>query len=125
MDGLVMSNPQHDGAVNDGAAFGDDAARWRAVQSRDRRAEGQFFYAVVTTGVFCRVTCPSRLPRRENAAFFATAAEAGKAGYRPCRRCHPTGRSIEAAQNAAIAKACALIGEEIGRASCRERCRSR
>jgi AraC family transcriptional regulator of adaptative response/methylated-DNA-[protein]-cysteine methyltransferase len=89
--------------------FGDDAARWQAVQSRDRRAEGQFFYAVVTTGVFCRVTCPSRRPRRENTAFFATPAAAQKAGYRPCLRCHPTGESPEQAHNAAIRAACALI----------------
>jgi AraC family transcriptional regulator of adaptative response/methylated-DNA-[protein]-cysteine methyltransferase len=88
---------------------GGDEARWQAVRTRDRAAEGRFFYAVVTTGVFCRVTCPSRLPRRENVAFFTTPEAAHKAGYRPCKRCHPTGKSVEEAQVTAIRKACALI----------------
>jgi AraC family transcriptional regulator, regulatory protein of adaptative response / methylated-DNA-[protein]-cysteine methyltransferase len=105
MNGMAMRNSQQD------IGFGDDAACWQAVETRDRRADGQFFYAVVTTGIFCRVTCPSRRPRRENAAFFVTAAEAQKAGYRPCLRCHPTGHSPEQAHDAAIRAACALIDE--------------
>jgi AraC family transcriptional regulator of adaptative response/methylated-DNA-[protein]-cysteine methyltransferase len=102
MTGMTSRMEDHDVA-------GGDEARWRAVQTRDRAAEGRFFYAVVTTGVFCRVTCPSRLPRRENVAFFATPGEAQRAGYRPCKRCHPTGRSVEESQLAAIRRACALI----------------
>ena len=105
MDGMMIAMPE------DKAAFDDDAARWQAVQTRDRNAEGQFFYAVITTGVFCRVTCPSRQPRRENVAFFATTDTAAKAGYRACKRCHPTGISVEQAQMVAIRKACALIDE--------------
>jgi AraC family transcriptional regulator of adaptative response/methylated-DNA-[protein]-cysteine methyltransferase len=104
MNGMAMRDSQD-------IEFTDDAARWQAVEARDRRAEGQFFYAVVTTGIFCRVTCPSRRPRRENAAFFVTAAEAQQAGYRPCLRCHPTGRSPEQEHNAAIRAACALIDQ--------------
>jgi AraC family transcriptional regulator of adaptative response/methylated-DNA-[protein]-cysteine methyltransferase len=103
MGGMTMQQPEI------GSDFADDDARWQAVQSRDRRAEGQFFYAVSTTGVFCRVTCPSRRPRRENTAFFADAEAAHQAGYRPCRRCHPTGRSIDERHIDAIRAACALI----------------
>jgi AraC family transcriptional regulator of adaptative response/methylated-DNA-[protein]-cysteine methyltransferase len=59
------------------------------VQQRDRRADGTFVYAVSTTRIYCRPTCPSRRPRRENVAFYATPGDAERAGYRPCRRCRP------------------------------------
>ena len=106
MDGLAMA-----AETQTRPAYDTDEARWQAVNTRDRQAEGRFFYAVVTTGVFCRVTCPSRLPRRENVAFFATTEAAAKAGYRACQRCRPTGRSVEQTQIAAIRQACALIDE--------------
>ncbi len=67
---------------------GDDA-RWRAVLDRDARQDGKFFYAVCSTGVFCRPTCPSRRPRRGGVVFFATAVEAERAGFRACLRCRP------------------------------------
>jgi AraC family transcriptional regulator of adaptative response/methylated-DNA-[protein]-cysteine methyltransferase len=69
--------------------FDSDAARWTSVQARDRSADGQFVYAVRTTGVFCRPSCPARPARRANVTFYASAAEAEAAGYRPCLRCHP------------------------------------
>jgi len=65
-----------------------DEARWASVQARDRGADGAFFYAVRTTGVFCLPSCAARPARRETVCFFATAAQAEAAGYRPCRRCH-------------------------------------
>ena len=68
----------------------DDAA-YEASTRRDATLDGRLFLAVRTTGVFCRPSCPARMPRRENARFFATAAEAQAAGFRACRRCHPTG----------------------------------
>jgi AraC family transcriptional regulator of adaptative response/methylated-DNA-[protein]-cysteine methyltransferase len=98
-----------DGIMSEQGAYADDAARWQAVVARDRAAEGSFLYAVTTTGVFCRPTCPSRRPRRENTRFFATVSDADAAGFRPCRRCRPTGSSIEADHVAAIRRACALI----------------
>ncbi|WP_289846560.1 Ada metal-binding domain-containing protein, partial [Acinetobacter baumannii] len=55
-------------------AYPTDDARWGAVTERDPHADGAFFYAVSTTGVFCRPTCASRLPRRENVSFFADTA---------------------------------------------------
>ncbi|PTB21702.1 bifunctional DNA-binding transcriptional regulator/O6-methylguanine-DNA methyltransferase Ada [Trinickia symbiotica] len=83
-----------------------DAERWDAVRTRDARAEGAFFYAVSTTGVFCRPTCSSRLPRRENVAFFATADEARAAGFRECKRCRPDGLPRELA---IVERACAAL----------------
>ncbi len=65
------------------------ARAWRAVLERDPRAEGKFVYAVSSTGVFCRPTCPSRRPRPDRVAFFAGPSEALRAGFRACRRCQP------------------------------------
>jgi AraC family transcriptional regulator of adaptative response/methylated-DNA-[protein]-cysteine methyltransferase len=67
----------------------DDAARWRAVRAHDRASDGLFVYAVSSTGVFCRPSCPSRRPTRARVAFFDSAADAERAGYRACRRCKP------------------------------------
>lgn len=63
--------------------------RWAAVRARDPAADGQFFYSVKTTGVYCRPSCASRTARPENVAFHATAAAAERAGFRPCKRCKP------------------------------------
>jgi len=63
--------------------------RWRAVLERDAREDGHFVYAVETTGVYCRPTCPSRRPLRKNVTFFEAPGEAKVAGFRPCRRCRP------------------------------------
>jgi AraC family transcriptional regulator of adaptative response/methylated-DNA-[protein]-cysteine methyltransferase len=75
-----------------------DAERaWEQLCARDRN--GRFFYAVMTTGVFCRPECKSRRPRRENVRFFATVVDAQKAGFRACKRCKPlaapSGRSLD------------------------------
>lgn len=67
----------------------DAEAAWQAVVERDRRYRDAFVYAVTSTGVFCRPSCPSRRPRRDRVRFYPTAAEASAAGYRPCRRCRP------------------------------------
>jgi AraC family transcriptional regulator of adaptative response/methylated-DNA-[protein]-cysteine methyltransferase len=66
---------------------------WAAVENRDASRDGEFFYGVMTTGVYCRPSCASRLPLRKNVRFFATSAEAESAGLRPCKRCRPTGAS--------------------------------
>jgi AraC family transcriptional regulator of adaptative response/methylated-DNA-[protein]-cysteine methyltransferase len=67
----------------------DEAKLWDAVLRRDSSATGEFFYAVKTTGVYCRPTCASRRPLRKNVQFFSTIAEARAAGYRACKRCRP------------------------------------
>jgi AraC family transcriptional regulator of adaptative response/methylated-DNA-[protein]-cysteine methyltransferase len=59
------------------------------VLARDAHADGQFFYAVKSTKIYCRPSCPSRRPARKNVAFFPTAAAAEQAGYRACKRCEP------------------------------------
>lgn len=63
--------------------------RWTAVERRDAAFDGHFVFAVQTTGIYCRPSCPARRPRRENTRFFATCDEAEAAGFRACRRCHP------------------------------------
>jgi AraC family transcriptional regulator of adaptative response/methylated-DNA-[protein]-cysteine methyltransferase len=62
---------------------------WNAVMARDRSFDGQFFFGVVTTGVYCRPSCPSRHPLRRNVRFFSQPAEAEQSGLRPCLRCQP------------------------------------
>jgi AraC family transcriptional regulator of adaptative response/methylated-DNA-[protein]-cysteine methyltransferase len=92
-------------------AYGDDDARWAAVLDRDPAADGKFFTSVRTTGVYCRPTCTARHARRENVAFYATAAEAERAGFRPCKRCRPNEAPLAERQAAAVAKACRIIAE--------------
>ncbi|HYA01378.1 MAG TPA: AlkA N-terminal domain-containing protein [Candidatus Binatia bacterium] len=67
----------------------DFESRYLAVASRDRRFEGRFLVAVTSTGVYCRVGCPSRTPRRDHVRFYLTPAAAEAAGFRACRRCRP------------------------------------
>jgi AraC family transcriptional regulator of adaptative response/methylated-DNA-[protein]-cysteine methyltransferase len=71
------------------ARYQTDDERWQAVSERDPAAENRFVYAVKTTGIYCRPTCPSRRPARANTEFYATPAAAEARGYRPCRRCRP------------------------------------
>ncbi|POX37307.1 AraC family transcriptional regulator [Streptomyces sp. Ru73] len=67
----------------------DESSRYEAVASRDARFDGEFFFAVVTTGIYCRPSCPAVTPKRENVRFFPSAAAAQGAGFRACRRCRP------------------------------------
>ena len=70
-------------------------ARWLAVLNREPAADGDFCYAVRSTGIYCRPTCPSRRPKRENVQFFDTPVQAEQAGFRPCLRCEPNSISNE------------------------------
>ena len=79
------------------SVYQTDDDRWSAVSARDSKADGAFFYGVSSTGVFCRPSCASRMPRRENVAFFVTADEARAAGFRECKRCRPDGLPRELA----------------------------
>jgi AraC family transcriptional regulator of adaptative response/methylated-DNA-[protein]-cysteine methyltransferase len=83
--------------------------RWQAVIGRDRTADGSFVYAVKTTGVYCRPSCPSRRAKPENVAFYEAERAAEAAGFRPCRRCKPNGEPLAKEQAALIAEACRLI----------------
>jgi AraC family transcriptional regulator of adaptative response/methylated-DNA-[protein]-cysteine methyltransferase len=89
--------------------FATDALRWEALTRRDRAAEGAFYVGVRTTGIYCRPTCASRLPRRENVRFFATPGEAERAGFRPCKRCRPQLPTTSDADSDAVTRACRLI----------------
>jgi AraC family transcriptional regulator, regulatory protein of adaptative response / methylated-DNA-[protein]-cysteine methyltransferase len=86
-----------------------DDSRWRAVQRRDRAADGTFVYCVRTTGVYCRPSCAARLPRRENVMFHATCAEAERAGFRPCKRCRPNAPALAEVHASVVARGCRLI----------------
>ena len=67
----------------------EDEGRYLALRTRDARFDGQFFTGVTSTGIYCRPVCAVRTPRRENCSFFALAAQAESAGFRPCLRCRP------------------------------------
>ena len=83
--------------------------RWAAVVARDHRADGAFFYSVETTGVYCRPSCGSRLANPKNVRFHETAADAARAGFRPCRRCRPDQPTLEQLHAARVADACRVI----------------
>jgi AraC family transcriptional regulator of adaptative response/methylated-DNA-[protein]-cysteine methyltransferase len=87
----------------------DAAAAWAAVVGRDRRFDGRFVYAVRSTGVYCRPSCPSRRPSAVNVVFFGDASGAEQAGYRACKRCRPRANGAPAGATAAVREAAAFI----------------
>ena len=88
-----------------------DDPRWTRIVARDKSADGQFWYSVTTTGVYCRPSCPSRLANPLNVQIHDTLASAKATGFRPCKRCNPDGPSIETENAALVAKACRLVEE--------------
>jgi len=81
---------------------------WEAVERRDRSRDGEFYFGVLTTGVYCRPSCPGRHPLRQNVRFYRTPQEAERDGLRPCKRCHPL--ETEATRSAArIPELCRYI----------------
>ncbi len=94
----------------------DDDTRYEAVRSRDARFDGEFFFAVRTTGIYCRPSCPAVTPKRQNVRFYATAAAAQGSGFRACRRCRPDAVPGSAAWNVradAVGRAMRLIGDGV------------
>src|SRR5664279_203753 len=85
--------------------------QWRQVMARDARQDGRFVFAVRTTGIYCRPSCPSRRPRRDSVEFFPDPKLAERAGYRACLRCKPTEIS---AQAQAVTRARQLLEEAEG-----------
>lgn len=83
--------------------------RWSRVVAREAAADGAFVYAVATTGVYCRPSCPSRVAKPSNVSFYASPAEAEAAGFRPCLRCNPKGSSRAEERASLVARACRLI----------------
>ncbi len=85
--------------------------RWTRIAARDKTADGQLWYSVATTGVYCRPSCPSRTANPRNVALHDTLEGARATGFRPCRRCNPDGPSLECENAALIARACRVIEE--------------
>ncbi|MFF1440303.1 bifunctional transcriptional activator/DNA repair enzyme AdaA [Streptomyces sp. NPDC058295] len=94
----------------------DQDTQYEAVRSRDARFDGEFFFAVETTGIYCRPSCPAVTPKRHNVRFFATAAAAQGSGFRACRRCRPDAVPGSADWNAradVVGRAMRLIGDGV------------
>jgi AraC family transcriptional regulator, regulatory protein of adaptative response / methylated-DNA-[protein]-cysteine methyltransferase len=89
-------------------------SRWETFRRREKTADQLFVVGVVTTGVYCRPGCPSRLPKPENARFFTNGEEAKAEGFRPCKRCRPDDTSGEAPLAPSITKAATLIEDSEG-----------
>ena len=95
----------------------NDSARWKAVLGHDRGADGLFVYAVRSTGVYCRPSCPSRRPRRDRVAFFESPGDARSAGFRPCRRCRPDDSAAPDPWIEKIRRACVYLSNVDGHPS--------
>ena len=93
------------------AAAIENDPRWQRVLARDRHADGQFWYSVVTTKVYCRPSCPSRAAKPGHVLLHETLAQARATGFRPCRRCNPDGLSHARGNTILVEKACRLIEE--------------
>lgn len=82
---------------------------WQAVCARDAGHDGQFVFAVRSTGIYCRPSCPARRPKRANVSFHKTSSAAEAAGFRPCKRCWPQGKSPVEQLDELVIAACQLL----------------
>ncbi|MCG0993915.1 bifunctional DNA-binding transcriptional regulator/O6-methylguanine-DNA methyltransferase Ada [Acetobacter indonesiensis] len=98
---MMESDKKSLGTIND--------PRWQKITARDKIADGQFWYSVITTGIYCRPSCPSRTPKPSNVTLHDTLESARASGCRPCKRCNPDGGSTDAANASLIEQACRLI----------------
>ena len=115
-----MSSPMTETRQPDALrASAREEERWQAVKRRDPAFDGEFLFAVRTTGIYCRPSCASRPAKRENVTFFETGAQAEKAGYRACKRCRPDKLAAPDPQIEAVKRACERI--EIGRGGAQAR----
>jgi AraC family transcriptional regulator of adaptative response/methylated-DNA-[protein]-cysteine methyltransferase len=94
-------------------AMRPDEKRWQAVQARDRSADGAFVYAVRSTGIYCRPSCASRKPRREQVEFFSLPEAAEQRGFRACLRCRPRLARLSDPRAAVVARVCREIEAQI------------
>jgi AraC family transcriptional regulator of adaptative response/methylated-DNA-[protein]-cysteine methyltransferase len=95
------------------AAGAKNGPQWQAVQARDRRADGEFVYAVRSTGIYCRPSCPSRKPRREQVLFFPLPEAAEQKGFRECRRCRPRALPLRDSRIETVARLCREIESRV------------
>jgi AraC family transcriptional regulator, regulatory protein of adaptative response / methylated-DNA-[protein]-cysteine methyltransferase len=91
----------------------DRHSLWQAVESRNSDADGAFVYAVSSTGVYCRPSCPSRRPDQANVLFFRLPAAAERQGFRPCRRCRPSTIPPRDPKLDAVARICRFIDSRV------------
>jgi len=101
-----MDNPT---TIRATVRYATAAQRWAAIVRRAAGADGIFYYAVRTTGVYCRPSCGARRALRKNVRFFDSAAAAERAGFRACKRCHPDGAGLAQQHAGLVARACRLI----------------
>lgn len=85
--------------INDENKISNDAdmmtdEKWQAILNNDPTYNNQFFYAVKSTGIFCKPSCKSRVPKKENVCIFLNAEQALRANFRPCKRCKPTNENL-------------------------------
>jgi AraC family transcriptional regulator, regulatory protein of adaptative response / methylated-DNA-[protein]-cysteine methyltransferase len=105
---MVFDMTRHDNSQPD--------PQWQAVLARDDSRDGSFVFAVKSTGVYCRPSCPSRRPRRENVLFFSRPDDAERAGFRACMRCRPLDRSAKERRASLISDICAHIDDHLDEA---------
>jgi AraC family transcriptional regulator, regulatory protein of adaptative response / methylated-DNA-[protein]-cysteine methyltransferase len=109
-DGKLGETTLNGGKPNGGKL--SEANCWHAVVKRDRSLDGMFVFAVSSTGVFCRPSCPARRPQRQNVQFFEHATAAEQAGYRACLRCRP--KAVDGNPQSALVRAmCRYIEQNI------------
>ncbi|MEQ4451384.1 bifunctional DNA-binding transcriptional regulator/O6-methylguanine-DNA methyltransferase Ada [Kosakonia sp. YIM B13605] len=89
-----------------------DEQRWQAVLARNAQADGQFVFAVLTTGIFCRPSCTARHALRQNVRFYPDVQSALVAGFRPCKRCQPDKTHPQQQRLDKVAKACRLLEQD-------------
>src|SRR5262249_41413550 len=84
---------------------------WNAVLSRDASRDGSFVFAVRSTGIYCRPSCPARRPKREQVSFFTVPEAAEQAGFRACKRCHPRRARTHDPQVELVRRVCHIVDE--------------
>jgi AraC family transcriptional regulator of adaptative response/methylated-DNA-[protein]-cysteine methyltransferase len=98
---------ERDSGMGQAGDMSNEEQYWEAVQRRDATLDGTFFFGVMTTGVYCRPSCPARRPLRQNVRFYGTPAEAERDGLRPCLRCRP----LVAGKDSRVPDLCRYIEE--------------
>jgi AraC family transcriptional regulator of adaptative response/methylated-DNA-[protein]-cysteine methyltransferase len=102
-------NPSKNDLRHEQAVLNDP--RWARIVARDKSADGEFWYTVATTGIYCRPSCPSRGAKPKNVAIHESLEAARAGGFRACLRCNPDGMSPDAENAEIIVKACRLLDE--------------
>jgi len=110
---MTMATVEMERGMAGTGLLAEDEERWRAVAGRDGGYDGAFVYAVRSTGIYCRPSCPSRRPRREHVAFFVSPEAAELAGFRSCRRCLPGEARPADPQAGPVAAACRFIAANL------------